>query len=188
MRSRKAIRECAEWLAFCLRIGWQRSDLNKLEEIWWQYHDEQGKIDNIETFPRLARLLRSPLWSSPRGGEAIGTGVLRVREGKGGKGEVGGIRRMCDFIQDTHVMPGYVCCSCRTYNGLQRRICKACGNHSHAVEIPDGVKPCPRCGAGYPDELPPRCLACSFPLGGNAQIEQLGGSGLLNTLFRPDQS
>ena len=44
MRSQKALRQCAEWLAFCLRIGWQRSQLDDLERLWWQYHNDKGSL------------------------------------------------------------------------------------------------------------------------------------------------
>lgn len=40
----RAIRQCAEWLAYCLWIGWKKSDLDALEALWWQYHDERGNL------------------------------------------------------------------------------------------------------------------------------------------------
>lgn len=43
-RTRKAIKECAQWLAYCLSIGWSKSDLDALEELWWKYHDYQGRL------------------------------------------------------------------------------------------------------------------------------------------------
>lgn len=27
-----------------------------------------------------------------------------------------------------HIFPGWVCCKCRVYNGLQRKECKTCGH------------------------------------------------------------
>lgn len=44
MRSQKAIKACAAWLAYCLSIGWQRSDLDALESLWWKYHDDGGSL------------------------------------------------------------------------------------------------------------------------------------------------
>ena len=41
---RRSIVKCAEWLAFCLRIGWQQTDLDFLERLWWKYHDKQGYL------------------------------------------------------------------------------------------------------------------------------------------------
>jgi hypothetical protein len=38
--NRKAIRECAEWLSYCLKIGWTKGQLDELEKIWWKYHDK----------------------------------------------------------------------------------------------------------------------------------------------------
>jgi hypothetical protein len=40
----RAIELCAKWLAFCLKIGWQRSDLDRLEGLWWEHHDEYGNL------------------------------------------------------------------------------------------------------------------------------------------------
>lgn len=39
-----ALRGCAEWLKACLEMGWQRSDLDFLEELWWKHHDQVGKL------------------------------------------------------------------------------------------------------------------------------------------------
>lgn len=39
-----ALRKCAEWLAYCLRIGWRREQLDSLEAIWWQHHDHTGRL------------------------------------------------------------------------------------------------------------------------------------------------
>lgn len=41
-RSRRAIEACASWLAYCLHIGWSKSDLDFLEALWWKYHDDEG--------------------------------------------------------------------------------------------------------------------------------------------------
>ena len=27
-----------------LEIGWRKSDIDKLEKIWWQIHDDQGNL------------------------------------------------------------------------------------------------------------------------------------------------
>jgi hypothetical protein len=35
--SRYEIEECGHWLAYCLRIGWRRDDLDMLELLWWKY-------------------------------------------------------------------------------------------------------------------------------------------------------
>ena len=42
--SRKAIQECADWLAYCVKIGWDKSNLEALEGLWWDWHDDMGKI------------------------------------------------------------------------------------------------------------------------------------------------
>lgn len=50
-RSRRALQVCANWLAYCLSIGWSRSELDDLEQIWWRWHDENG---NLLTSARVA--------------------------------------------------------------------------------------------------------------------------------------
>lgn len=40
-KSQRAIKACAEWLAYCLSIGWSRDDLDGLEELWWKFHSEE---------------------------------------------------------------------------------------------------------------------------------------------------
>jgi hypothetical protein len=44
MRTQKAIIQCAEWLRYCLEIGWPKSDLDALENLWWEYHDDFGRL------------------------------------------------------------------------------------------------------------------------------------------------
>lgn len=44
-QARRAERMCAEWLAACLRLGWRKTDLDRLETLWWKYHDlETGDV------------------------------------------------------------------------------------------------------------------------------------------------
>lgn len=51
-RTRRAIVGCGYWLAECLRLGWDRSDLDWLEALWWQYHDDNGQLISArETAP-----------------------------------------------------------------------------------------------------------------------------------------
>lgn len=40
----KGARKCAEWLSYCLSIGWSKNQLDELEKLWWKYHDENGNI------------------------------------------------------------------------------------------------------------------------------------------------
>ncbi len=40
----RGLRACAAWLAYCVRIGWPKSSLDRLEEIWWQHHDRNGRL------------------------------------------------------------------------------------------------------------------------------------------------
>jgi hypothetical protein len=40
----------------------------------------------------------------------------------------------CFHVRSGHVVPGWGCCKCRTYNGYQREQCRKCG-HEHCYEI-----------------------------------------------------
>ncbi len=42
--TRKGIKKCAEWLAYCLKIGWEKEHINALEKLWWKHHDENGNL------------------------------------------------------------------------------------------------------------------------------------------------
>jgi len=39
----------------------------------------------------------------------------------------------CKHIRAKHVVPGWACCQCNTYNGYQREACRNCG-HSPCYE------------------------------------------------------
>ena len=41
MRNKK-IKKCAEWLAYCLEIGWSKNDIDGLQELWMANHDDNG--------------------------------------------------------------------------------------------------------------------------------------------------
>lgn len=58
---------------------------------------------------------------------------------------------MCSYAEGTHVAPGSGCCQCRTYNGLQRAVCRGCGRLLCGVELPAGVRRC-SCGFGFLEE------------------------------------
>lgn len=38
--------------------------------------------------------------------------------------------RRCGHVRLEHVVPGWGCCQCRTYNGYQREACRACGHRA----------------------------------------------------------
>lgn len=54
----------------------------------------------------------------------------------------------CTFFNSEFVMPGWGCCRCRVYNGLQRSHCKSCGHERCSIEVPDTIARCPECGFG----------------------------------------
>ncbi len=62
---------------------------------------------------------------------------------------------MCFYVQDTNVAPGWGCCRCRTYNGLQRQWCRACSEprHEEEIKIPDDIERCAGCGCGLPEGM-----------------------------------
>ena len=43
-RTARAVKECAEWLVACVRLGWPKAALDDLEAIWWRYHDDRGRL------------------------------------------------------------------------------------------------------------------------------------------------
>jgi hypothetical protein len=44
VRQQRAVKKCAEWLVYCLSIGWRKEDLDALEKLWWKYHDLDGNL------------------------------------------------------------------------------------------------------------------------------------------------
>lgn len=40
----KAIKKKAQWLAYCLEIGWEKSQLDELSAVWDRFKDEHGNI------------------------------------------------------------------------------------------------------------------------------------------------
>jgi len=38
------IKECANWLKYCLDIGYKKEQLTALEKLWWDYHDGNGNL------------------------------------------------------------------------------------------------------------------------------------------------
>lgn len=50
-------------------------------------------------------------------------------------------------IEKYHLMPGWGCCQCRHYNGLQRKQCKNC-KHECCIEkpLPEKFGLCNECG------------------------------------------
>lgn len=54
---------------------------------------------------------------------------------------------MCEFVDGSSLLPGWSCCRCRTYNGLQRPKCRRCTVERHAITIPIDVVRC-ECGFG----------------------------------------
>lgn len=56
--------------------------------------------------------------------------------------------KQCEFIEQTDsLLPGWGCCQCGVYNGLQREICKWC-KHKRCIETPkpEAYGLCPICG------------------------------------------
>lgn len=42
MRKEQAAMRKAEWLAYCLEMGWQKKHLDELSALWDKYKDEYG--------------------------------------------------------------------------------------------------------------------------------------------------
>ncbi len=71
---------------------------------------------------------------------------------------------MCTFIATENVMPGYICCVCRSYNGLHRSctvnddyrtLCKRYDDQHNInrgncpLTIPENIVLCSHCHAGF---------------------------------------
>ena len=60
---------------------------------------------------------------------------------------------MCEIIEgDSNLLPGWGCHRCRVYNGFQRKVCKSCGKDRCKLDLPEKIRTCPGCGAGYLDQ------------------------------------
>lgn len=46
---------------------------------------------------------------------------------------------MCEFVKSENVMPGYGCCNCKVYNGLQRTKCKNCNTVHCELKVTTGT-------------------------------------------------
>ena len=44
MKTIKAAKDCLDWLKYCLEIGWNKSDIDRLEQLWWLYHTDEGEL------------------------------------------------------------------------------------------------------------------------------------------------
>lgn len=56
---------------------------------------------------------------------------------------------MCRFVSTSNVMPGWACCGCSAYNGLQRQQCRGCGGERHPIDVPADLVTCEECGFGF---------------------------------------
>jgi hypothetical protein len=45
----RSMERCGKWLAFCLKIGWPKTALDKLEGLWWEHHDQYGNLTKEQT-------------------------------------------------------------------------------------------------------------------------------------------
>ena len=74
MRQRKA-KKCAEWLAYCLEIGWDKSQIDALEKLWMDNHDDNG---NFKAQLQQGGVVRPEVEGAKEGellGNAVGKGV-----------------------------------------------------------------------------------------------------------------
>mgnify|MGYP001239086435 CR=1 FL=1 len=44
---------------------------------------------------------------------------------------------MCQYIDSEYIVPGWGCCQCHLYNGMQRTACRGCGRPPCAPLQPD---------------------------------------------------
>lgn len=42
-------KRCLEWINACKALGWPKSTIPRLVDLWWEYHDDNGRL--IESTP-----------------------------------------------------------------------------------------------------------------------------------------
>lgn len=40
----RGTKACANWLKYCLELGYKKEHLDVLEKVWNDYHDENGNL------------------------------------------------------------------------------------------------------------------------------------------------
>lgn len=73
---------------------------------------------------------------------------------------------MCLYVEGPRIMPGYGCCRCRVYNGLQRDHCRTCRRAHCLLVVPPDVLRCANCRFAFVERdralleggLCPNCL------------------------------
>jgi hypothetical protein len=54
-----SLKKCAEWLSTCLKDGWDKSDLDALEALWWKYHPRPNALATIDIKSEIVRQYES---------------------------------------------------------------------------------------------------------------------------------
>jgi hypothetical protein len=61
---------CHKWLSYCLSIGWLRETLKGLCDLFWQYHDRDGRLTNSGALRAELADCKSTLAAPERQGDA----------------------------------------------------------------------------------------------------------------------
>ena len=105
MNKEQAIKKKAEWLSYCLNIGFPKSDLDELSNIWDKFKDENGNLkeqpstpteqdekdklieqlkkDKIELMSVLDSLSNGEAMNVIRESEGVYTVIFKTKETKG---------------------------------------------------------------------------------------------------------
>ena len=46
--SRTALARCLRWIEECRELGWNESQMDEIENLWWKYHDVMEPKDTLE--------------------------------------------------------------------------------------------------------------------------------------------
>lgn len=81
-----------------------------------------------------------PKWMTRSAYHAVEPGVLRPTEwcakcSNAPSEEPISCAVSCVFIASARLMPGWICCQCKTYNGIQRPNCKGCDHAPCGIEV-----------------------------------------------------
>lgn len=76
----RAAKHCMEWINTCKMLGWPKSTIPRLVDLWWEYHDDDGLL--IEMTPAGKSAADDVDWSLPRCECSGGMCLLTPPEGR----------------------------------------------------------------------------------------------------------
>lgn len=98
MNKNQAAKKKAEWMAYCLDIGFcDKSQLDELSAIWDKYKDENGNLKPREYAQQ--QLAPAERFKMPNDRQIIGLAIL-YNDGKVDKKQITNMVAMCQYVLD----------------------------------------------------------------------------------------